>query len=130
MAIYVHKEISCNINSSFKAFDSLAINLTTKHYNITLVCGYRSMSSNTEQNNSLASNIKNILNNPYNEVVIVGDFNLPNMNWTTGHTKILEFFSNRIVNTHHLFSELFNGLHWYLTEKKTRHKLVRNLQES
>ena len=128
-ATYVHKEISCNVVQLI-ANESGPSNELLKHYNITLICAYRSMSLNREQNNSLASNIMNILNNPYNEVVIVGDFNLPNMNWTTGHINTPEFFSNRILNTHHLFSELFNGLHWYFTEEKTRHKLVRNLQES
>ena len=95
---------------------------------------YRSPSLNHEQNNILLTSLSNIctVDSDY-ETVLVGDFNLPDVSWTTGVVRSPPDTNNKILNVQKQFVDVFhnNGLVWLLKNDITRSRLINGvLQES
>jgi len=81
--VYVDKNISVtpvNTSTIFQenVFLSFKLNESAR---ILLGCIYRSPSSGSENNTKLLELINNIHYRNYSNVIIVGDFNLPDINW-------------------------------------------------
>ena len=84
VAIYVKNNISCHeLNPPNKAEDSTWLIMNTFN-NIKRVygCIYRSPNSSPDNNSKILENMRWI-NELCNEIVLVGDFNLPTINWET-----------------------------------------------
>ena len=134
-AIYVKNYINVSLVTGFNsAPDSLAIMVETAADNLCIACIYRSPSLNVEQNQNLLYFLKNICNvNNEFETVLVGDFNLPNVSWSTGCVNGGVVGNNKIFLNQERFMNLFNesGVLWYFTTETTRRRIVKDtLQES
>ena len=132
--IYVKNCCNASIIDTFKAPDSIAVNIKTSGGLISVCCIYRSTSLNLKQNNILLSCIKNICSEQSDiETILLGDFNLPNVSWETGSINSHIVSKNQFLITQQKFIDVFNekGLTWYFTNETTRRRLVKDtLQES
>ena len=133
--IYFKKYLYVNLVQEFEnAPDSLAISVQLYRGNICIACIYRSMSLNTKQNQTLISCIDSICNDKiYDESLILGDFNLPDVSWVTGTVNCKADTDNKVLLNQIRFIELFDlkGLSWYFTDEITRRRMVKGvLQES
>ena len=100
--IYVSKDISAspsNITPDHK--ECISINLQLKNQGkLTIGAIYRSPSNNDQENEELWSQIHNILKEKSSHHLLIGDFNLPRINWRNYSTDILnpEDTHNRFLN--------------------------------
>lgn len=72
---------------SFVVDDCVGISFETQKRTIYIVCVYRSTALSDAQNNLLLRELKKIPINDDSELIIVGDFNLPDVNWLSGNLK-------------------------------------------
>ena len=78
--IYVKDYIKPKLCSSFKAHDSLAVSLVCDLGIIHIACVYRSQALTSAQDKQLVSALKKLsVDHPDDEVIIVGDLNLPDV---------------------------------------------------
>ena len=71
--------------------------------------------------------------NDDSELIIVGDFNLPDVNWFSGNLKVCSDTTDRNLLDQLKFMDLFvqKGLTWHIKDQITRRRLVNGcLQES
>ena len=84
----------------------------------------------------MLSSIKDIckISNKFETVVVlVADFNLPNVSWDTGNVKCPQVAQNELFLQQMRYVETFNelGMKWFLTNETTRRRFVNGvLQES
>ena len=133
--IYYKNYLNVDLVKEFTtAPDSLAISVQLSRGNICIACIYRSMSLNDKQNQTLRSCIDSICNDKvYDESLLLGDFNLPEVCWVTGSVNCNAYTDNKVLLNQIRYMELFNikGLSWYFTNETTRRRLVKGvLQES
>ena len=83
--IYVKDYIKPKLCTSFKAHDSLAVSLECDLGVIHIACVYCSQALTSGQDKQLVGALKKLsVDHPDDEVIIVGDFNLPDVCWVTG----------------------------------------------
>ena len=134
--IYYKEYLNVKLIEPFSkiAPDSLAAEVDTDIGKLCKACIYRSPILRKQMNQVLLSGLKNICNesNAF-EALLIGDFNLPDISWTTCSAKS-KSSTNNIANLQQLdYINLFNelGKSWYLLDEITRRKLVNGvLQES
>ena len=85
--IYVHETIRASELESFNCSDSIAICVETDPYPFILVCVYRSQSLTHEKNQEIIEQINKIVIKENHELVVVGDWNLPDVSWDSGIVK-------------------------------------------
>ena len=85
--IYVHETIRARELESFNCSDSIAICVETDPYPFILVCVYRSQSLTHEENQEIIEQITKITIKENHELVVVGDWNLPDVSWDSGIVK-------------------------------------------
>ena len=104
--------------------DSLAIELDSNIGQFCIACIYRSPNLTTLMNNILLSSIKHICktSNKF-EMVVVGDFNLPDVSWDTSNVKCPQVTQNELFLQQMQHVETFTelGMKWFLTNETTRH---------
>ena len=132
--IYIKSTLTSKLISSFSAPDSLAISIERDIGNVVIACVYRSQQLTDSQNKVIIDAIGRLCTDYVTEeVIVVGDFNLPNVSWVSGTVggpidsidKILCLQSDYLS----LVTEL--GLTWHITDEITRRRLVDGiLQES
>ena len=90
-----------------------------------IVCIYRSPNLTTPMNNILLSSIKDICktSNKF-EMVVVGDFNLPDVSWDIGNVKCPQVITQNelfLQQMQYTYVETFNelGMKWFLTNETT-----------
>ena len=87
-AIYTHNSLSVEKLDWFKGSESIALKVNFDSTELHIVCIYRATSLVTlEQNEKLLSQIANIPTSPDINLVIVGDLNLPDVDWDLGIVK-------------------------------------------
>ena len=107
--IYIRSSISGCLIGSFVAPDSVAVELDTDVGKVVVACIYRSQSLSTGRNSQLLSAIKKLcVDNDKNELIIVGDTNLPNVSWIAGTV-------DGPVDTVHPLQD--KEVHYYLAHK-------------
>ena len=127
--IYYRNDINAKIVEDFSecAPDSLAIELDSNKGQFCIACIYRSPNLTTPMNTILLSSIKDICktSNKF-EMVIVGDFNLPDVSWDTGNVKCPQVTQNELFLQQMQYVETFNelGMKWFLTNETTKRRLV------
>ena len=96
--IYVKEHLSCyEVNPPAKTEDSCWIVMKTKNYKKRVYgCIYRSPNSDHENNDKLISNIVWAKNN-FDELLLIGDFNLPSVNWNTLTSN--DIYASRFLDT-------------------------------
>ena len=133
-AIYVHNSLFATVIESFDANDSLAVFLNLDCCPIILACIYRSQSLTTEENNNIINQISKLKASMASELIIVGDFNLPDVSWDYGYVNCPSDTIDVNYTTQERFIKFFvnNGLHSHIKDGTvTRRKLVDGkLQES
>ena len=79
--IYVHNTINAEMVETFTAPDSLAINISLKALSFKLACVYRSQNLTDIEQKNLVQEISSLKVNTTDIIKILGDFNLPDVNW-------------------------------------------------
>ena len=134
--IYVKSGIASRLISTFVAPDSVAIEIDTAIGKVVIACVYRSQSLDKYRNKELLTAIKKLcVDNETNEIIIVGDRNLPKVSWISGTvTAPLDTKDDSLllqIKFVDMITDL--GLHWHIsiTDQITRRKVVGGiLQES
>ena len=132
--VYVHTSILSNNLKSFNAPDTVGINLILNNNVIKLLSVYRSQNLSNLEQFQLLSQIENLKLSPSEDLIVLGDFNFPNVNWDnlTANCNTNTINNNLIIQKRYLdmFSE--KGLTPVLNNGTvTRRRVVDNvLQES
>ena len=130
--VYVSDRLTPTRIEEFNACDSLAVQISTNVGLVNIVCIYRSVSLNSEQNSLLLKAVNCVLESD-TETVIVGDFNLPNISWTTGVLNAPLDSKNKLMKVQKEWLNLVenSGLTWLLTDEITRRRAFgTTIQES
>ena len=132
--IYVHDSIHVTELKSFSCSDSVAVFVETDPYPFVLVCVYRSQSLSSEKNFEIIEEINKINVKEGHELVVLGDFNLPNVSWNTGTVNCPTGTKNKSLLLQKEFLDMFyyKNLTWLMDDSYvTRRRLVNgSLQES
>ena len=132
--IYVKDYINPKLCSSFKAPDSLAVSLQCDLGTVHIVCVYRSQALTGTQNKQLVNALKKLsVDYPDDEIIIVGDFNLPDVCWVTGTVRGAIESNNKATQLQKAYLDFITdqGLTWHVTDEITRRRVVSGvLQES
>ena len=126
--IYVHKSLSVTKLDWFDKSESLAVKITISNKILNVICVYRSPNLTKAQNSKLLNQLRKV---PFTaetceNIVMVGDFNLPNTDWSNGIVNCpLDSTDHRFIMQNE-YLDLFTtmGLHWYIEDQPTRYKLV------
>ena len=128
-AIYTHNSLSVEKLDWFKGSESIALKVNFDSTELHIVCIYRATSLVTlEQNEKLLSQIANIPTSPDINLVIVGDLNLPDVDWDLGIVKKPVNSTDRryILQSEYLDLFLAKGLKWHIVDEITRMRKVNN----
>ena len=127
--IYYKESLNVKLIEPFSkiAPDSLAVKVDTNIGKLCIACIYRSPNLSKQMNQVLLSCLKNICNesNVF-EALVIGDFNLPDISWTTCSAKSKSSTNNSAILQQLDYINLFNevGMSWYLLDEITRRRLV------
>ena len=124
--IYVHKSIQGKKLNLFEGCESLAVKITFDDIEFILVCLYRTPSLSEQGNKCLLENIDKL---PVEEnILIVGDVNLPHVDWEVGCVKAPENTKDKILLNEMNFLNTFveKGFQWYLSDIYTRRRMYGN----
>ena len=131
--IYVHVRhtVQVLVNKSIRDFMGLTVFLDTGKLH--LVCLYRSPSSNVEQDVLVRNELAKLPSTDTDRIILLGDFNLPDVCWVTGSVKGPDNTTDRklINQQEYLDCIVANGFSWHITNEITRRRFVcGELQES
>ena len=132
--IYVHNSIKASELKTFSCSDSIAVIVDTDPYPFILAFIYRSQSLTVEENNEIIEQINMIDIEDEQELVLVGDFNLPDVSWNSGIVNCSLETKNKSYLLQKDFLDMFHykNLTWLMDDSYiTRRRLVNGtLQES
>lgn len=132
--VFVHKSIFAEYLEHFDAPDTVGINLKLNENLIKLVCIYRSQNLSNVEQNQLISQVENLKVNCSEDLLLIGDFNFPNVNWENFSANCNINSTSEKLNIQKRYLEMFseNGLNPALCDGTiTRRRVVGNtLQES
>ena len=113
-------------SASFAVDDCVGIEFESLNRKIYCVCVYRSTALSDAQNNLLLMELNKLPINDESELIIVGDFNLPDVNWFSGNLKVCSDTTDRNLLIQLTFMDLFvqKGLTWHIKDQITRRRLV------
>ena len=101
IAIYVDNKLNCLQIDDFSAFNEhLALSIYGQTKNLNIFAIYRSPNSSIDNDKSLCNMINAACNKFKNDIIFVGDFNYPKINWSNIITKDVNNMAN---NTSDLF---------------------------
>ena len=126
-AIYTHNSLSVEKLDWFKGSESLAIKVNLENIILHIVCLYRSTSLTTlEQNEKLLSQITNLPTSPDINLIVVGDLNLPDVDWDLGIVRKPVNSTDRryILQSEYLNLFIAKGLKWHILNDVTRIRKV------
>ena len=125
-AIFVRKQFKAEKMNWFVGTESLALKLHLPSMILYVICMYRSPSHRTiEENQKLLSQLANVPAECENNVIVVGDINLPKVDWKHGIVSKPENSNDKWLNMQSEFLDLFiaKGFSWYIEEEKTGLKM-------
>jgi hypothetical protein len=132
--IYVNNAIRASRIENFNANDSIAVLIDMEPSPILLVCVYRTQALTWEENQELVTQINSLEIPPGGEMVVIGDFNMPDVEWNTGVVKCpLSTVDKRFVIQQQMIDMFYSkNLSWIFDDDTvTRRRLVDGvLQES
>ena len=125
--IYVKSSLYAEKLTWFKGTDSLAVKVKLTSLELYIVCVYRSTSLQTvQENENLLSQIANIPTESDKNIILVGDINLPNVDWNKGIVVCPDNSIDRRFDIQNQYLDLFimKGFHWYVDNQATRIRKV------
>ena len=109
--IYVKDYIKPKLCTGFKAHDSLAVSLECDLGVIHIACVYRGRALTSGQDKQLVGALKKLsVDHTDYEVIIVGDFNLPDVCWVTGTVRGSSETRNRMLLLQQDYVDLITDL--------------------
>ena len=133
-AIFTKKDFKATKLNWFNETESVAVKVNSQSFEIIIVCIYRSPSHKTiTENEKLLTQLANIPTDGDQNIVIVGDLNLPNVDWKRGIVNKPENSSDKFLNMQSEFLDLFiaKGFSWFVEDQITRiRKVGDTLQQS
>ena len=133
-AIYVRKDFHAEKLDWFQDTDTIALKIKLASIELYVICMYRSTAFKTiEENEKLLSQISCIPTDCDKNIVVVGDLNLPDVDWCRGIVISPENSIDKKINMQCEFLDTFiaKGFKWYIEDKITRiRKVEDNLQQS
>ena len=126
-AIFVHKALRVERLDWFTGLESLAVNIVIDSVRFNVVCLYRSTSLvDMKDNAGLLGALERLPVNADEELVIVGDVNLPHVNWDKSLVERPPNSCDRRLLMESEFLNVFTrkGLKWYVTGSSTRVRKV------
>ena len=133
-AIYVRKKFKAKKLDWFKDTESIALKVHFLSFELYIICVYRSTSNRTvEENEKLLSQLANVPTDCEKNVILLGDLNLPNVDWKNGIVIKPENSTDKYLNMQSEFLDLFvaKGFSWFIEDQITRVRMVNNtLQQS
>ena len=133
-AIYVRKDFNVTKLNWFTGTESIALKINSESFEIYIICIYRSPSLRTvEENEKLLTQLANVPTDCDKNIVIVGDVNLPNVDWKQGIVRKPENSNDKFLNMQSEFLDLFisKGFSWFVHDEVTRIRMVSGkLQQS
>ena len=132
--VYVSNTLRVKRIENFDANDSIAVLIDIDPSPIVLVCVYRTQALTWEENLNLISQVNGIDIPPGGEMVVIGDFNLPDVVWNTGTVRCPVSTVDKRFVIQKLMLEMFysKNLNWVFDDNViTRRRTVNGaLQES
>ena len=134
--IYIHNSLEATVINEVNVCDSLAIKVKVKTCELVIGCFYRSQSLTLAENKKMMRQIVKLCKtfSDNEEIFLVGDFNLPEVEWSTASVKSPVDTIDPKFTTQQLFVDSFleAGLHWFIEDGTvTRRRWVDGvLQES
>ena len=132
--IYIRNELNAKLTRNFDAPDSLACSFDCNLGTIVIACIYRTPALTGTQNKQMLDSIKKLCaNNLENELILVGDLNLPDVCWVSGTVSGPVGTKDKHLNIQNDYVDLITelGLTWHVTDEITRRRVVGGvLQES
>ncbi len=113
--------------------DCVGIKLETMAGLIHVICIYGSPSLSKVENRALLNEIAELQEDDNSELIIVGDFNLPDINWVSGRVLTPDGTTNEALVNQNEYMDIIiqKGLVWHITNQITRRRMVGSiLQES
>ena len=133
-AIYVNKNFKVTRLNWFEGTESIALRINSQSFELYIACIYRSTSLKTiEENDILLTQLANIPTDCDKNVIVVGDINLPNVDWKQGIVIKPENSTDKFLNMQSEFLDLFitKGFSWFVEDQITRiRKVGNNVQQS
>ena len=133
-AIYIHKNFHAEKLNWFENTETVALKVQLPTMELYVICLYRSPSlKSVEENEKLLSQIANIPTDGGRNIILVGDLNLPNVDWKHGIVKKPENSVDKNLCMQSEFLDLFiaKGFNWFIEDQITRIRKVNdNLQQS
>ena len=134
--VYVHNNLSASIVSDFSIPDCIAVKLSCNTYDMILIVVYRSPSLIYDDNvlmiNCLNDTVRKF--STHNEIVILGDFNLPDLSWDHSVINCPIDTCNKKYVIQKMFLDFFvkHNFQWALGDDfiTRRRKVLNKLQES
>ena len=134
--IYVKNHIKAFQDVNFNYSDCVAIKLCIDSADLILICMYHSTSLTYNESCDLLDYLNKYLEAipVSHDIIMLGDFNLPNVSWNTGAVACQSDTANKKFIIQRMFLDLFNShdLTWLLNDNQiTRRRVVSEiLQES
>ena len=133
-AIYVRKDLKAEKLNWFENTETIALKVQLPSMELYVICLYRSPSlKSVEENEKLLSQIAQIPTDCEKNIVVVGDLNLPNVDWKQGIVSGPENTKDKNLALQREYLDLFiaKGFSWFIEDKITRiRKVGDNLQQS
>ena len=119
--IYIHHSIASNVRrlDLFSGLESVALEIKIEDYSFILICMYRSCNLSDSRNQRFIEEVQLIPNVASDkDVLIVGDINLPDVDWKSGCVKGPADTNNKklLIQYDVLDSLVNNGVTWFLNE--------------
>ena len=132
--VFVHNSLDAQLLDNFVAPDSVGINVKLNNISFNVLCVYRSQNLDHDGQKTLLQEIAKFKSNLDHQVMVLGDFNLPDVNWESLTVDCSQDSCNKVYNIQreYLYSFANMGLSPCLPNNTiTRRRVVDNkLQES
>ena len=132
--IYIRSELNAKLAVNFNAPDSLACSFECNLGVVVIACVYRTPALSGTQNTQMLNSIRRLcVDNSENEVILVGDLNLPDVCWVSGTVGGPVDTKDKGLTIQNDYVDLITelGLTWHVTDEITRRRVVGGvLQES
>lgn len=127
----MHNSLNVSKLDWFENSESLAVRVNvTSETILNVICVYRSPNLTKVENTNLLNQLEKVpfSSAPFENVIMVGDFNLPNIDWVNGIVLCPVDSKDQKMITQNEYLDLFTskGLRWYIDREPTRCKLVGN----
>ena len=124
---------NAQILETFSLRDSLGVKVFLNSGDVNIVCLYRSPSSTEGHDIAVRSELHKLPISDIDQVILVGDFNLPDVCWSNGTVRgPIDTSDRRLLNQKKYIDCFVScGLTWHITDDITRRLIVDNkMQES